>query len=309
MTFTLQNVRPLINGKLTANTNITITDNKIVAIGKQMEGEILYCKGTICAAGYIDIHTHGGWGKDCMEATFESIDTIAHYHLSNGTTSFCPTTMTASINDINTALKNIRNYNGIGAKIIGAHLEGPFLSQKNAGAHPPQYLLSPTTDNQSFVWDNLDIAKRITLAPNLQNSAEFCKMATAKNIQVSLGHDDAIDDEINACIDSGATSVTHLYNCTSRPSRRTTPKKHLGLTELGLISDNLICEVIADNRHVPNALFDMIFKLKGADKICLVSDSLSVAGMPEGDYFIGSGDSRQTIRVEDNVAVLPSLNT
>ena len=100
-----------------------------------------------------------------------------------------------------------------------------------------------------------------------------------------------------------------MYNCTSRPSRRETPKKHLGLTEMGLIDDRITCEIIADDRHVPNRLFKMIFKLKGADKIALVSDSLSVAGMEAGDYFLGSGDSKQVIRVEDGVATLPSENT
>ena len=100
-----------------------------------------------------------------------------------------------------------------------------------------------------------------------------------------------------------------MYNCTSRPSRRDNPKKHLGLTEMGLIKDELICEVIADNRHVPNALFNMIYKLKGADKICLVSDSLSVAGQKEGLYYLGSGESQQEILIEDGVAVLPKANT
>ena len=100
-----------------------------------------------------------------------------------------------------------------------------------------------------------------------------------------------------------------MYNCTSRPTRRDNPKKHLGLTEVGLIDDRLTTEIIADDRHVANTLFKMIFKLKGYRRICLVSDSLSVAGMPAGDYYIGAGDSKQAIRVEDGVAVLPSENT
>ncbi|MDE7336840.1 MAG: amidohydrolase family protein, partial [Clostridia bacterium] len=118
-----------------------------------------------------------------------------------------------------------------------------------------------------------------------------------------------IDDEIYACIESGANSVTHMYNCTSRPSRRSTPKKHLGLTEVGLIEDCVIAEVIADGRHVPDKLFSMIYKLKGSKGICLVSDSLSVAGMPQGDYYLGSGESKQKIRIDDGVAILPDLNT
>lgn len=309
MTITIKNIRPFSHGAILPATNIIIKDSKIFSIGTAVEGKVFDGAGCICSAGYIDIHTHGGAGSDCMEATDEALSTIANYHLKNGVTSFCPTTMTAAIKDINAALSCIRNYHGGGAHIIGAHLEGPFLSAKNAGAHPPQFLLAPTKSNSQFVWDNLDVVTRITIAPDLDCASNFTAQAAEKGIQVSLGHDNSIDDEINACIVSGATSVTHLYNCTSRPSRRTTPHKHLGLTEIALIDNSIYCEVIADNRHVPNPLLGMIFKLKSADKICLVSDSLSVAGMGEGDLYIGSGESKQLIRVEENVAVLPALNT
>lgn len=306
---TLVNVRPLCGGKLLGATNVTISDDgKITAIGNQKQGELFEFDGEICAAGYIDIHTHGGYGKDCMEPTYECIDTIARYHLDTGITSFCPTTMTAAPADINAAVDNIRRYQSRYARICGVHLEGPYLSQKAAGAHPPKLLISPL-DDDSFVTSNADMVKRVTIAPNVRGSAEFTAKYSKKGVQISLGHDNAIDDEIYACIDAGATSVTHMYNCTSRPSRRDNPKKHLGLTEVGLIDKRITAEVIADDRHVPNALFKMIYKLKGWRGICLVSDSLSVAGMPAGDYYIGAGDSKQSIRVEDGVAVLPSENT
>lgn len=312
MITTITNVIPLVKGKFLNKCNVSFDEGKIVAIGEQTLGQIVDGKGAYCVAGYIDIHTHGGWGKDCMEDTVEAIDTIARYHLYTGTTAFCPTTMTASMPDIDKAIDNIRKYRNSGskgAKIIGVHMEGPYLAAKSAGAHPPYLLVAPTEDNAKVVWKNLDMVSRITIAPDLKDSDVFTAHATAKGVQISLGHDDSIDDEILACVDAGASTVTHLYNCTSRPSRRQNPKKHLGLTEMGLIDDRLVCEVIADNRHVPNALFKMIFKLKGKDKICLVSDSLSVAGMAAGDYYIGSGESKQAIRIEDGVAVLPTHNT
>lgn len=306
---TLVNVRPLSGGKFLSNCNVTIGDDgKIVAVGNQTEGEVIRFDGEPVAAGYIDIHTHGGYGKDCMEPTYECIDTIARYHLDTGITSFCPTTMTASPEDINKAVDNIRKYDSRYARIAGVHLEGPYLSQKAAGAHPPHLLISPL-DDDSFVRNNLDIVKRVTIAPNVCGSAEFTAEYSKKGVQISLGHDNSIDDEIYPCIDAGATSVTHMYNCTSRPSRRDNPKKHLGLTEVGLIDNRITTEIIADDRHVANTLFKMIYKLKGYRRICLVSDSLSVAGMPAGDYYIGAGDSKQSIRVEDGVAVLPSENT
>lgn len=307
MALTITNAKIYTKGKIIQG-NVTVKDGVIAAIGEQVEGEVFDAKGKVATAGFIDIHTHGGWGKDCMEATVSAIETICKYHLYTGTTTFVPTTMTAGIEDINAALDNIRKYDGKYARIAGVHLEGPYLAKKSAGAHPPRLLISPK-DSDRFVWDNADIVKRVTLAPNLDGAAEFCKRATKSGIQVSMGHDDSIDDEIYACISAGANSVTHMYNCTSRPSRRSTPKKHLGLTEVGLIEDKVVAEVIADGRHVPDKLFQMIYKIKGSKGICLVSDSLSIAGMPEGDYYLGSGESKQRIRIDDGVAILPDLNT
>lgn len=310
MKTTLANVRPFSSGAFGPLCNIVIEDGKILSLGNVMAGEITDGKGMIACAGFIDIHTHGGWGKDCMEPTFEAIDTVAKYHLSTGITSFCPTTMTADIADIEAALSNMRSYKTNGARLAGAHLEGPFLSAKAAGAHPLDKLRDPDRENTAFIARNRDVVRRITVAPDLSGAPFVTALCRSMGIQVSIGHDQSIDDEIYACIEAGATSVTHMGNCTSHASRRyPSPKKHLGLFETALGESRLVCEVIADDRHVPDALFDIFYRLKGRDGICLVSDSLSVAGMKEGDYFLGSGESAQPIRIEDGVAVLPDKHT
>ena len=310
MKTTLANVRPFSSGAFGPLCNIVIEDGKILSLGNVMAGEITDGKGMIACAGFIDIHTHGGWGKDCMEPTFEAIDTVAKYHLSTGITSFCPTTMTADIADIEAALSNMRSYKTNGARLAGAHLEGPFLSAKAAGAHPLDKLRDPDRENTAFIARNRDVVRRITVAPDLSGAPFVTALCRSMGIQVSIGHDQSIDDEIYACIEAGATSVTHMGNCTSHASRRyPSPKKHLGLFETALGESRLVCEVIADDRHVPDALFDIFYRLKGRDGICLVSDSLSVAGMKEGDYFLGSGESSQPIRIEDGVAVLPDKHT
>ncbi len=310
MKTTLANVRPFSSGAFGPLCNIVIEDGKILSLGNVMAGEITDGKGMIACAGFIDIHTHGGWGKDCMEPTFEAIDTVAKYHLSTGITSFCPTTMTADIADIEAALSNMRSYKTNGARLAGAHLEGPFLSAKAAGAHPLDKLRDPDRENTAFIARNRDVVRRITVAPDLSGAPFVTALCRSMGIQVSIGHDQSIDDEIYACIEAGATSVTHMGNCTSHASRRyPSPKKHLGLFETALGESRLVCEVIADDRHVPDALFDIFYRLKGRDGICFVSDSLSVAGMKEGDYFLGSGESAQPIRIEDGVAVLPDKHT
>lgn len=309
----LSNVKPLVNGKLISPLNILIEDGKISDLlpldVKADDCEIFDGNGMIACAGFIDIHFHGGFGCDIMEATADALEKSGDFHLKNGTTTYYPTTMTAPEKDIVSALANIRSYCGSGARIAGCHLEGPFLSGKAAGAHPQEYLLNPDKANTQFILDNIDVVKRITVAPNLSGAAFLTELCLKNGIQVSLGHDNSIDEEIYGCISKGASSVTHLYNCTSRPSRRETPKKYLGLTEIGMIENALTAEVIADDRHVPNKLFEMIFKLKGAKNIVFVSDSLSVAGMKSGDYYLGSGDAKQIIRVEDGVATLPAENT
>lgn len=309
----IKNVKPIIDGKLQKNCDILLNNEKIEQIAecgkiKNIE-QTIDMNGAICTAGYIDIHTHGGGGHDVMEGTFEAIDEISKYHLSTGTTTYAPTTLTADIPTTTTALDNLRKYKSPYARTLGAHLEGPFISSKAPGAHPPKLILAPTEENTAWVWQNKDVVSRVTVAPDQENAEWFTEQCTKNNIQVSMGHDAGIDDEINALIDCGATTVTHMYNCTSKCSRRTTPHKHLGLTEVGLSDDRIICEVIADNRHVPNPLFKMIYKLKGAEGICLVSDSLAIAGNHGGDFYLGSGASKQKIVIEDGVAIIKELNT
>ena len=174
MTLTYSNVRPLVGGKLKDVCDIVVKDGKIISIGSVREGEVIDCGGKICAAGFIDIHTHGGWGHDCMEATEECLATISAYHLYTGITSYCPTTMTATPEDIEKAVDAIRSYKRKSpyARIVGAHLEGPYLSQKAAGAHPPKLLISPL-DDDSFVEGNLDVVTRVTVAPNVRGADVF----------------------------------------------------------------------------------------------------------------------------------------
>ncbi|MEG1963581.1 MAG: N-acetylglucosamine-6-phosphate deacetylase [Clostridia bacterium] len=315
----IKNVIPFIKGKFSTKSDIIIENGVIAQIIPYSNANcnksasdtlIIEGNGNYCASGFIDIHTHGGYGCDVMDATPAALDKIAQFHLDNGVTTFVPTTLTASIEDTVKALRNLANYhNPRLSHLLGAHLEGPFLSPKAAGAHPVHLLLNPNKTNTQFIVENAKNISRITVAPNIDGAEFLVELCVQNNIQVSLGHDNSIDLEIDKCVQAGATSVTHLTNCTSRPSRRTTPKKYLGLTEIGLIDQRLMAEVIADDRHVPNQYFGMIFKLKTENNICLVSDSLSVAGMAEGEYFLGSGESKSVIKVEDGVAVLPSENT
>jgi N-acetylglucosamine-6-phosphate deacetylase len=294
--------------------DIQIEDGRITQILPAAEGQlrsftdgvrIIEARGAWAAPGYIDIHTHGGDGADIMDATPEAVARVARFHLRHGTTSFVPTTLTAPLERVGVALDAVRqaikeesfvlNFGTSGhdrhpgARILGAHMEGPFLAAKNAGAQDRSALRTPDAAGIAFVKANADILRRITIAPELPGALDLIRLCKTLGIRVSAGHDGAVDDEILAAIDAGLESVTHLYCCTSGISRRTGPRKHLGLTEIGMLEDRLTAEVIADRQHTPDLLFVLILRAKGHDRLCLVSDSLSIAGMPDGEYLLGPG--------------------
>lgn len=304
----------IISGrKLLRGHNLLIKGNKISKITRDtvIADQIIDCKGLYITAGYIDIHTHGGYLHDVMEATYESIEKISKYHLDSGITTFLPTTLTSSEKSLEDAIDNVREYNISNkySRIYGIHLEGPFFTPYNAGAQPPQYLTSPNEKNTAFIFRNKDIIKRISIAPDVKGIAYYVKKFAQAGIQVSGGHDNAVDYEINPCIDNGMNSVTHIFNCTSNATRRPLPHKYLGLTDLGLIDDRLYVEVIGDNRHTPFPQFKIVYRMKTTDKILLVSDSLSVAGMGDIKHYLGKRGEGYEIEVKDNVAILPELNT
>lgn len=301
------------NRELVSNINVLLDKGIIIDITRDIPkaDKVIDCQNHIVAAGYIDIHTHGGYLHDVMEGTRESIKEISRYHLNTGTTTFYPTTLTASTDSIIKAIDNTRAYMDENkySRIGGIHLEGPFLSVENAGAQPHHYLAEPNEENTSYIIKNCDIVKRITIAPEVKDMIPYVKKFVDNGIQVSGGHDMAVDYEINPCIANGMNSVTHIFNCTSIASRRPLPHKYLGLTEIGLINNDLYVEVIGDNRHTPYPQFEIIYKMKAKDKIVLVSDSLSVAGMGNIKHYLGDKSEGNDIEVIDDVAILTKLNT
>lgn len=309
----LKNASVISGGKLLNNYNLLVEGNRIVKLTRQSIecDNIIDCTGLYVAAGYIDIHTHGGYLHDVMEGTPESIEKISKFHLDMGTTTFLPTTLTSSIASLTAAIDNVRKYMTVNkySRIHGLHLEGPFFTPRNAGAQPPQYLLEPDENNTKFIFDNEDIIKRIAVAPDVKGIAPYVGKFTRHGIQVSGGHDSSVDTEISACIEEGMNSVTHFSNCTSMASRRPLPHKHLGLTEIALLDDRLYVEVICDNRHIPFPYFKIIYKMKGADKIMLVSDSLSLSGMGNIRNYLGKRGEGYEIEVKDGVGIITLLNT
>jgi len=193
------------------------------------------------------------------------------------------------------------------ARLLGVHLEGPYLSMQNKGAHAPAFLKVPAKDDYSFILDNADVVKHITISPELEGSEEFTRRAVEKGIVVSMGHDNAILPELLPVVKAGATNLTHLY-CAMSGVVMKDNVRYVGLREYGLIDDNLSAELIADNHHMTPELIKMVFRCKSADKICLISDCLRAGGMKQDGRLYSLGDKddpdSQKFKVADGVAVL-----
>jgi len=310
MELLLEKVRIFAEGKIEENKDIYIANGIIerIADGGTLapmypEAEVFTTSGLV-VAGYIDLHTHGGGGHNCMEGTEEALTAFARYQLFEGVTTFMPTTVTASLDDIAQVMNGIRRTEQPYSRIDGVHLEGPFVNLKGAGAQNPEYIIPPTNYAISFVENNADTIKRITLAPDVQNAEFATKIFTEKGIKVSAGHDGAVYDEVMACERAGLNCVTHLFNRSSTATRRGGVKKLAGLTETALLTP-IYAEIIGDGSHVPYPMVELAFKCKGADKILLVSDSLSVAGFEgEGDLYLGSAEDGQKVEIKEGVCCL-----
>lgn len=306
------------NGKLVLlqgieKGDIRILEDKIVEIGDNLIAtggeEVIDASGKIVTAGFVDIHTHGGYGSDFMDSTIDAFKKALSFHLDNGTTSVVPTSCTAPkeqiIEFLNFAKDYIENKNNKGAKVVGVHLEGPYLSEKNRGAQKLEDLAVPSVNDYSYMLDFANIIKTVTISPELDGAGQMAKDLTQKGIMVSGGHDDGIYPEFMPAIENGLRHLTHIY-CAMSELRFKNDIRSVGLREYGLINDNLTVEMIADNKHIPPELAKMIIRAKGADKVCVVSDCLRCAGLPNDGklYRLGSGETAQLVKVNDGVATL-----
>ena len=295
------------------NGDIRILNTTISEIGKDLfpenEERVIDVAGAYVTPGFVDIHTHGGYGSDFMDCTEEAFDNALSFHIENGTTTVVPTSCTAPKEQILAFLEFSRSYiksskNKV-ANVFGVHLEGPYLSERNRGAQKLEDLAVPQRDDYSYLLEYDDVITTVTVSPELEGADKMTKELTERGIMVSGGHDDGIYPEFMPAVQNGMRHATHLY-CAMSELRFKNDVRNVGLREYILTDDNITAELIADNKHIPPELARMVVRAKGADKVCVVSDSLRCAGMPNDGklYTLGSGDAAQLIRVNDGVATL-----
>lgn len=306
----LKNCRIIGSDSISEPMDIGIDNGVISDIGHFKEIDGYDVKGNYVSAGFIDIHTHGGNGSDFMDASDEAFDNVLKYHLKNGTTDVLATSLTSSRERIDRFLAETRQYMNAPqkyARVLGVHLEGPFLSLKGCGAQNPEYLLNPEKDDYSFILDSKDIVRSVTIAPELDTDGTMTRVLAENGIMVAGGHDDGAYPEFIPSVKAGLRHLTHVY-CAMSGFGTKTGVRQIGLREYGLWKDELTCEMIADNVHITPEMAKFILKCKGADKVACVSDSLRCAGMPEDGqlYTLGddSDDTSLKVKVANGIAVL-----
>ena len=247
---------------------------------KDIDCETFDFTGKYVSAGFIDIHTHGAGGYSFTNSSSEEVLKGCDFHFEHGMTSIVPTISADDIDNMEKALKNVaeaKNSKKAKGNILGAHLEGPYLSTKQAGAQCPKFITPPNKADYKRLIDKYgDAITRWTYAPELDDG-EFCSYLSRHNVLVSIGHSDAKYQDVERAIDNGATLITHLYSCTSTVTREK-GFRSLGVIESAFLRDELFVEIIADGKHLPKDLIKMIFKIKGKEKVAIITDSLAIAG-------------------------------
>jgi N-acetylglucosamine-6-phosphate deacetylase len=291
--------------------SLLVQDGIIKVVSDQdfeIQGAIsLDAEGKYISPGFIDIHVHGGGGYDFMDNTVEAFLEIAKMHARFGTTALFPTTLTGSTADI---IKTLETYdmafplNESGAQFMGMHLEGPYFAMNQRGAQDPRWIRDPDPAEYEYIISRSDSIKRWSAAPELKGAIPFARYVRSRGILPSLAHTDAIYEEVIEAFENGYTLATHLYSGMSGVTRRNA-FRYAGVIESAFIIDGMDVEIIADGVHLPAPLLKLIYKIKGPDKIALITDAMRAAGMPPGESIIGNLHTGVKVIVEDAVSKLP----
>ena len=295
-----------------ADGALRIKDGKITDIYEGeyeiLEGDsVVDLSNKYLSPGFIDVHVHGGAGGYFMSGEYEQIDAACKIHMKHGTTTMVPSISAAPKEVIIKSFTGISEYERrerVRPNFIGLYLEGPYLSPAACGAIPAGYIREPDKEEYLELIERFPNIVRMGFAPELNGAIDMVRELTARGVRTSIAHTDAFFDDALRAREAGTDSITHFYSLTPTV-RRVNAYRYAGVLEFGYLYDDIFVEVIADGCHLPAPLLKLIYKVKGADRIMLVTDGISASGADEGDgkqYYSQMG---KPIVVEDGVAKVP----
>ncbi len=308
----IKNGKLVLPDKIINESNLLFEDDKILEIGYKGQlpenTELIDAKGGFISPGLVDMHLHGGGGYDFMDGTKEALINISRNHCMHGTTSLAPTTVACSNEELFSFFdiyRKVTEQCDIGTKLLGIHMEGPYISQEMKGAQPAQYVRNVEEHDLNDILDRgADIIIRWSVAPELPGMQKFAEKISKYSILPAIAHSNATCDDILRSFKWGYRHITHLYSNT--PSvRKISQNVHAGVVEAAYLIDEMTVELIGDGKHVPPELMQMVYKIKGVEQLVLITDSMRAAGTDVSESFLGSHGSGNPVIIEDGVAKLP----
>jgi N-acetylglucosamine-6-phosphate deacetylase len=270
---------------------IALEGGRIAAMGQGRPPErrhagvdVLDAGGLVVLPGFVDLHVHGAVGADVLDADPDGLRRMARFYARHGVTAWLPTTMTASARDLERALEAVAEVLGPverGATVLGAHLEGPYLSPARHGAQDPSLIRVAERTEATRLLDT-GIVRLLALAPEIEGNRWLVAEAVARGVTVSAGHTDATYDQAVQAVADGVRHVTHAFNA-MRPLRHREP----GMLGAALTLPELVCELVADNVHVHPAAMRLLLQAKGPGGVVLITDAVRATGLPDGAYQVG----------------------
>ena len=289
--FAFSNGRIVLSNEIAVGKAIVVEDEKILGIADAgalgSDIETIDVGGRVITPGLIDIHTHGALGHTFNEPTTESFATICSENARRGVTALLATLAVAPIPDLVRCLEFCRAWqreSQTGAQVLGAHIESPYVNAIQKGALDPRNLRTLDDGSVDVLLEHHDLLRIFVLAPELPGALQLVRKLNDLDIVPAAGHSSAKDGDILAAMRAGLRHVTHIWSAMSATIREG-PWRKPGLVEAALTFDGLTVEMIADNRHLPPTLMKLAYKCIGADRLCVISDATSGAGLPEAARF------------------------
>lgn len=244
--------------------------------------QVIDAQGGTITAGFIDLHVHGAMGVEMMDSTPESLTIMSRFFVQHGVTSYLPTTLTATHEQLLVALENVaRNAPPSGSKVLGVHLEGPYLNVKKCGAQKPEYIRTASPQEAHALLDT-GVIRLLALAPEFEANHWLIQECVQRGITVSIAHTEATYEQAMQGIALGIRQSTHTYNAMTGLHHR-----QAGVVGAVLGDERVRCEIISDGVHVHGGAVKVLWRAKGRDGTIIITDAMRAAGMPEGDYLIG----------------------